>query len=356
MRAFTHIFSCFYPEIDIMRSAFEHPPDRNSAINEDFVSYAFINALHRGSIVSPAFSKFKLLKDSIIANPLTPDEKREEVIERFYQAQRCYHGMCRLARMWKVKHARRGTSEHDLYMNPLEDLKEHLTLELYDDDSRTLYKFRVSDLMSIAKNALSNSPEFFADPQEIRNPYTNVPFTQAQLYSIYLQTKHTNYDVPLLFSQYYKAGFMIHDFCEENECYIREVAIENFTSSGSDAEKYYYVMRMLRDYRHNLNGVSIHPGFPGGLLLETFLPYLGDYLCEAFSLNPTRKYRAKLRLRKRLERFGRLNPTYGRKVIEVPDTDHSLADNEQPEFRTAYVDDVVLHTPSVTPRGQARRR
>ena len=209
MRAFTHIFSCFYPEIDIMRTAFEHPQDRNSAINRDFISYAFINALHRGSIIEHDFSKIRLLKDSIITNEFMTDDRRDEFIDRFYQAQRCYNGLCRLARLWKVKNARKGTSECDLYMNPLKDLKPSLTLELFDDDSRTLYQFRVSDLMSIATNSLSNSPEFFADPQEIRNPYTNVPFTRAQLYSIYLHVKQTNYDMPLMFSQYYKAKF--HD-------------------------------------------------------------------------------------------------------------------------------------------------
>ena len=146
---------------------------------------------------------------------------------------------------------------------------------------------------------------------------------------------------------------MIREFCEENECYIRETAINNFAHGGSDAEKYYYTMRMLRDHRNDLNGVSIHPGFPGELLMETFSSYLPEYLRETFSLNPGRKYRARIKLQKRLARFGKLNPTFGRKVIELPS---SSVDDEYPEYRTAYVDTVTLNSPRITPRGQARRR
>ena len=246
MQGFFHIISCLYPEIDITRSAFEHPPDRNSAVNRDFIVYGFLNALHREGRLNPDSPKFGLLKDSILTNVFIDETKREEIMDAFSRAQRCYMALCRLARLWKVKKARRGTVNRDLFMNPLDNFKESLLLDLFDDDSRTLYKFRLSDLMSMARNSLANSPEFFSDPQEIRNPYTNLPFTQAQLYSIYLELKESSFDIPVLFSQYYRAGFDLNEFCERNEAFIREVAIDNFIVCGSDPERYYYTMKMLR--------------------------------------------------------------------------------------------------------------
>ena len=81
-----------------------------------------------------------------------------------------------------------------------------------------------------------------------------------------------------------------------------------------------------------MNGISIHPGFPPAKVLDTFEPFLRDYMCESFSLNPTLKYRASLNLKKSLLRFGRLNPTYGRKIIDTtPDTlnsDDSSSDDD----------------------------
>ena len=127
MRIFTEIFSMNYPDIDIMRSAFEHPSNRNSMINQDFVAYAFINALHHCDILTDSlFSKFNLLKQSIISNTRISDDKREEVINNFSKSQKCYLGLCRFARLWKVKHARVSPNDCDLYMNPLDNIKKHL--------------------------------------------------------------------------------------------------------------------------------------------------------------------------------------------------------------------------------------
>ena len=354
MLAFTHIFSRFYPEIDIARGAFEHPPARTSAINQDFVTYALITALHCGGVANAGCTKFSIFHNSVTSNAFISDARREEITASFAHAQRCYAGLCRLARHWKLKNARVGSVEHDLYMNPLENLPERLVMDIFDDASRTIYKFRISDLMSIAKTALCNSPDFFADPQEIRNPYTNVPFTHAQLYTIYLRIRQTTFDMPILFSQYYRAGFDMRLFCEANECYIRDAAITSFVATGSDPEKYYYITKMLRDHRAYLNGVSVHPGFPPGKLIEAFSRYLENYLLESYSLNPGQRYRAKHELQAELARFGRLNPTYGRKVLELDDAE--FPDSGRPEFRTAYIQDVVLDSPRVTPRTRARRR
>ena len=354
MQAFNHIFSQFYPEIDITQGAFVYPSTRTSAINQDFVTYGLLTSLHCEGVAKYGLSKFSIFHNSITTNTLISKAKREEITNTFSHAQRCYAGLCRLARHWKLKNARIGSVEHDLYMNPLSNFSENLVMELFDDASRTIYKFRISDLMSIARTALSNSPEFFADPQEIRNPYTNVPFTQAQLYAIYMRIKETKFNMPLLFSQYYRAGFNMQLFCETNECYIRDAAISSFVATGSDPEKYYYITKMLRDHRAYLNGVSVHPGFPPGKLIETFSRYLENYLYEAFSLNPTKRHRAKHELQSQLSRFGRLNPTFGRKVLELDNND--FPESGRPEFRTAYVEDVVLESPRVTPRTRARRR
>lgn len=354
MLAFTNIFSRFYPEIDIARGAFEHPPARTSAINQDFVTYALITALHCGGMANIGCTKLSVFHNSISSNSFIPEERREEITNNFAKAQRCYAGLSRLARHWKLKNARNGSVEHDLYLNPLENLPKHLVMDIFDDASRTIYKFRISDLMSIVKTALCNSPDFFADPQEIRNPYTNVPFTHAQLYTIYLRIRETKFDMPILFSQYYRSGFNMRLFCETNECYIRDAAITSFVATGSNPEKFYYITKMLRDHRACLNGVSVHPGFPPGKLIEAFSRYLENYLLECYSLNPGQKYRAKQELQADLAQFGRLNPTYGRKVLELDDA--YSQDSGRPEFRTAYIQDVVLDSPRVTPRTQARRR
>jgi hypothetical protein len=128
MLAFSHIFSQFYPEIDIARGAFEHPQNRTSAINQDFVTYALMTALHR----CRCGTKFYVFHNSISSNAFISDARREEITDKFAQAQRCYAGLCRFARLWKLKNARTGSVEHDLYMNPLKNLPEHLDVHCED--------------------------------------------------------------------------------------------------------------------------------------------------------------------------------------------------------------------------------
>ena len=354
MSVFNNIFFRFYPEIDISKGAFEHPSNRTAPINEDFLTYSVLSALHYDDSKK---QKFSVYYNTIVPSPQHPEvskNKREILMENFSNSQKYYNSLCRFARLWKIKKARLGSTDCDLYMNPLGNFKKHLIMSIYDDATRTLYKFRLSDLMSIAKNSLSNSPDFFADPQEIRNPYTNVPFTKAQLYSIYFYIKEVKFDMPILFSQFYKNHFNLDLFCDANECYIRQTAIDNFINSGSDPEKYYYITKLLRDYRSDLNGVSVHPGFPPAQLIKTFSIYLKDYLSSLFSLNPGQKYRAKVNLQKQLKLFGHLNPDYGRKVIkEIESNDPDI---ERPEYQTSYIYDVNLSSPVVTPRAQSRRR
>ena len=120
MRGFSYIIETLYPEIDIHRSAYEFPSNRNSAINEDFVSYSFINSLHYGSVKIYDFSKFQILNDSILSNIFINKRKKEEILDKFCQAQRVYFALCNLARIYKVKKSRSSTIHYDclLYTSP----------------------------------------------------------------------------------------------------------------------------------------------------------------------------------------------------------------------------------------------
>ena len=185
MNAFTFIISTYFPEIDIFKTAFEFPPDRNSPINKDFLAYSFLNTLHFGNLKYEDDNKFTILKVSILDNIFIKDEDIEFYLNTFNLSQRCYHGFCLFARIIKLKKAKIYDVDTDLYRNKLCLLSPNIITKIYDDNNRTIYNFRISDLISIINNSLSNSSEFFAEPLKIKNPYTNLPFTVAQLYTVY---------------------------------------------------------------------------------------------------------------------------------------------------------------------------
>ena len=355
MDTFTYIISSFFQPIKSYNVSNKSLFVEND-INNNLIEYDFIYSLTH----KPYKNKFNILHNKVINNVYIQNQQKEILLDKFYKSQRAYNGFCKLARLYKIKKAKIFSADSDLCMNPLNELPSRIIIELYDDCTRTIYKFRISDLLNIINTSLTNSEDFFADPLIPMNPYVNLNFTHSQLYTIYFRVKETNYTMPHLFHMFFIHNFDIIEFCNFNECYIREITIKNFISSGSENDKNYYIKQMLVQYKNILNGVSIHPRFPVSTLIETFSKYLYYYLIELFSLNPTSRHLSKKRLKTMLQRFARLNPNFGRRVYtrrlgsqmthninaEIPNNFDFSSNNNTP-LRSYYID-VVVTTETIT--------
>lgn len=369
MNSFTFIISTFFPEIDIFKTAFEYPVDRNSPINRDFVSYSFINTLHFGKIKYEDDNKISILNNCILKNHFIDSEKKEFFIDVFSKSQKIYHGFCRLAYVLKLKKAKPFNIDTDLFMNSLSSLNPSILIDLYDSSTKTIYKFRISDIISIINNSLSHAPEFFSDPQHIKNPYTNIPFSKSQLYNIYFTIKDSTYIMPNLFHLYFLSNFDIKLFGKKNEYAIRDYSVKNFIKNACDEQKIYQIHKMIESHSHELDGLVIADGFPKNKLLEAFSRYLKEYLEEAYSLNPSIRYSAKRSLKNKLSKFKKLNPGFGRRILVRNNNNNNIFDlvNNRPspfifgseespahvtgrERRYVYVDTYTLESPRITPR------
>ena len=199
MKCFYTIFTNFFPNINLNKHAFEKSRDGKHVYNTDIVSYSLINLYNRELDNKTNKSKFEIVLEPLLSNVEIEEDKRDEILNNFYRSQTVYKILCKAARRFKVRNAKTNTIDTDLHMNPLSSIKEHLKIDVFDDESRTIYTFRMSNLIAIIKAALSNAPEFFADPYEIKNPYTNIPFTMAQLYSIYFTLNKSTFILPNIF-------------------------------------------------------------------------------------------------------------------------------------------------------------
>ena len=365
MDSFTYIISSFFPSIDIFKISKLSLSDNSFHINGDLIIYGFIYSLHLGKLKKPCLSKFTVLDTHVTSNLMIVDNRKEQLFDAFCKAQRAYYGFCRLARLYKFKKAKRFSADTDLFMNSFDELPKTIIIKLYDDASRTIYKFRMSDLLNIINTGLSCSESFFAEPYYPKNPYTNVKFTKAQLYYIYYKVKKSKYIMCHLFHMFFIYDFNIGEYCKYNECYIRELAIKNFLKTGSDNDKHYYIIKMLRQYEEYLRGISIHPNFPINKLIKTFTSYLHHYLLELFSLNPTLRHLSIRKLIYMLKRFTRLNPTFGRRIYarlwsthqQFSDTSANIEITDNFDFTTEgrrntntvyFIDTVITMTPQTT--------
>jgi len=281
-------------------------------VKQDLISYNFIYSLNKNRC-----KRISLLVESVTNALFTSNHKKEEIQEAFYKTQTVYRGFSALARYFKIKTARNYDKETDLCENVLSELSPSIIHEIYDDNNRTLYSFRISDLISIINCALMNSPDFFASPQRIRNPYTNIHLTEAQLYSLYFAIKKSNYVMPFLFHQYFMVNFHMLNFLKFNECYIREESIKSFIKNATINQKKKEIRKMFADYEHCLNGIIIHKEFPQKTLVAHFEKYIKDYLLQYYSLNPGLRNWCNQKIEDELILFRKLNPTYGRKIQKL---------------------------------------
>lgn len=314
MDSFSYIISSFFTPID-MYNIHNKELFKEAELNDKLIDYGFIYSLqeiYKNKLNKTSTkNKFNVLNDCVLYNAFINDKQKEVFLDRFSKSQRAYHGFQRLARLYKIKKAKPCTSESDLCMNPLNELPQNIIIDLYDASSKTIYKFRISDIINIINTGLCYSVDFFADPQPPMNPYTNIEFTKSQLYTIYFKVKESNYIMPHLLHMFFIHNFDIDEFCKYNECYIREANIKSFVVSGTDADKYYHIMEMLFKY---LKDIKIHHNFPVAKLISTFSGYLYDYLSIEYSLNPTLRHISKLKLKKRFAKFACLNPHFGKKI------------------------------------------
>jgi hypothetical protein len=310
---FANIISSFFPNINIHEtSSFKFPPDK-PFYNTDFLAYGFINDINNGNNID----KHKVFNNHIIKNVFVTPEIKEKYTNIFYKSQVIYNILCKKARLFKLKNTKPSKNDCDLYMNKLSNYKQYLIIDIYDDYNRMMYKFYIFDLIRIIKTSLSNSPEFFAEPKYIKNPYTNIKFTLAQLYHIYYFIKKSNIIIPDLFHQFYLTNFNLNLFTKNYECYIRDYYIKYFFNTMHINKKARLIRKMIDDYNRYLSSISIHKDFPDDKLIQAFNNDLRLYLTTKYSLNPLLKQQAKKNLIINLKRFNRLNPTFGRKYIRT---------------------------------------
>ena len=274
---------------------------------------------------SATLSKFESFNETILENKFIDALTKEDFVFTFSKAQRIYHLFCRAARLFKIRKAKTNPCTADMCLTPFSALKSSILLNLYDDSARTMYTFRISDLINIINTSLAHSPEFFADPQYIKNPYTNIPFSKAQLYHIYFQIQKSSLIMPPLFHHFFLTNFNLNLFLIKNEALIREEAIHFFVRNMNKDTKAHYIKQMLYYHQYDMpNRINIAPTFEKDKLVASFANYLPDYLIALYSLQPENKIEAYTRIQDNLHSFSIHNPTYGRVILNMHHQDYSL--------------------------------
>lgn len=261
----------------------------------------------------------------ILQNKNIDFEDKIHLFHYFSLAQTFYNSLNKFSFLYKRKNAKIFDINYDLCMNDFDTLKSNILFSVFCKKDKTIYKFRISDIINIINNALTYDQNFISTPQQIKNPYTNILFDKGELYHIYFKIKESPLLMPYLFHQLFIVNFDLEQFRLYNECYIREKSISNFIKSDNIIEKHKYILSMFTDYFIYAN-ISIDFFFPPNILVEHFnQPYLELYLKSLYSLNPDLKFNSSIILIQKLIRFHRLNPNYAQPfVTKKRDNDNNI--------------------------------
>jgi len=329
-----------FPEVDIYQICYAFPNNRNSIINRDFVYYSFINVVNVELKIYSTKKKFTILKN-VLDNSMICVVRKNFILYNFCKAQQHYWALNKFAYAYKYKKTKYYDNDMDLYMRPLSNYKVNTITTILHNNIK--YNFKISDLITIINKSLSNSANFFCEPLPIKNPYTNVRFTNAILYSIYYIIKDSSYLLSFLFHQYFMVDFDLSAFAYQNEAILRDISIHEFVRNATYTQKKNHTENMLQKYR-NILLLNIQLDYPSVYIIDTFKIYLKTYLLSSYSINPELKLRSEYKLTKELVRFARLNPHYGSYELQLGEACRS------------YNNRVITHTPPVTPRNLSSDR
>ena len=239
------------------------------------------------------------------------DVVKNEFIELFCKIQKTYNSLNRFIYIIKYNRSKLIVDE-DIGLNKLEQNAKNVFC-IYQNNAK--YLFNAYDLIKIIETSLTNSDFFFAEPQYIKNPYTNLPFNKSTLYNIYFFIKlETTYFCDLFF-KFYNCNFNMGLFKMNNEYLLREHSIKNYVYK-STSNRLAQEIKLLLDFYNNQNQnhqILIDTDFPINKLIKIFQPYFLIRVKSLFGYLEIDRIDASNELIWRLKRFNRFNPQFGRK-------------------------------------------
>lgn len=255
---------------------------------------------------------FHIFKYSILEEEFIPDDDKEILIDLYISVKKLMNRLNNISRIYKFKKSVKYDINTDLHLNSLEILPTNEKIMLLENN--TLYNFKLRDLISCWKLALLNSQGLFPKPLQVKNPYTNLPIQQHNLYNIYFNCLNIYINLPTCITILFKCNMDIGKYQSHYYTTLKEVSIINFIRNNNCYELFEQVLNLLHDNRKlvdyttftNFCSITIR-----SKAVKTFKPMLINYLLSKFSCNPIVKEQKVNILKKQLKAFVKLYPNFG---------------------------------------------
>ena len=274
----------------------------NQSKEYDMVLDCELNELAR----SNKFDYFKIKYNYNICNNF------DMFLDIFCNLQKIHNAFNKLSYIFKFKRAKQF-NEYDLLLDEIPDEnspenKFYITLM----EKNIKYTFLLSELNNIIYSSLTYHDNYFIESHSIKNPYTNIKFSDQNLYNIYLTLLEKNIKVHELFVKFINCGLHLTAFIVNHQVEIRDYIIYKESISMNQEDAIEYIENMLNDY---LN-IVLCSEFDKSKLLH-FNRYLYNYLYSLYGMNEYKKRIVKRALKSQLRLFKMANVNFGRKIYRI---------------------------------------
>ena len=307
---------------NIIKTFFEIPDSINESINESINkrdNICISNSLQLIKIIFSIYLKNQEKKNKYIffketINNLFLNSITIEFIAIFCKLQKIYNALNKFAHLYKFNKSEVVVNT-DMCLNEIK-ITDKNVICIYQMKSR--YIFSINDLIKIINTSLTQSYLFFVEPKSCKNPYNNLVFNKSTLYNIYFFIKFKTLINPELIIKFFECNFNLTEFFNKYETLLREYSIQKFVSSSTNNIVVYEIKKMITTFNVlSTKKIIIHEDFPQNKLIEIFKPYIILYLTSCYSLNTLLKNKAYNKLNKKLFRFQKFNPYFGRRILKT---------------------------------------
>ena len=252
-------------------------------------------------------------------------------LEILYKAQKTYFAFIKLAQIYR--HRKRPHISTDLLLNPI-DPNNRNTIKVYEQNK--LYLFTCQDLFNHIESCLSNCDAFYyACPNEIKNPYSNTPFTKATLVYIYLKLREKSVKFPQLFHKYFLCCFDMTKFQMEYEYDIKDTHIKRAvykTNVSLLFDSMKYMLKMMTNKQ-----LRVHKHIDKEAFIKILRPYYYLHLIGHYHIRGLEKTNNALKLLQvKIYELYEFNPRFGRvylkRVPMHPKKFRYMSDLDHPKF------------------------
>ena len=199
--------------------------------------------------ISNSYSKFKFLKKYILSNKLFTKSQIKYLFDIFNYSQKIYWSFNSLSKSYKIKKMKLYDYNFDLNFNSLDIINKKLIIYIYNFETKIFYKFKITDLINIINYSICYMNNNIHEILDIKNPFTNIPFSKSELYYIHAFIANSNLVMPSLFHLYFLKDFNKKIFFDEYEIIIKNQTLLNYYNNISSDEKILIIKNIINEFK-----------------------------------------------------------------------------------------------------------